>query len=172
MKQVKWFDRTFDFSFNKNSFSTIMQRLEYTPILLKNEIETCSKKQLSFKMHNKWSIKENIGHLSDLETIWLGRLDDILAGKKYLRTADLENKKTNLANHNIKSIAELIKEFENVRAKTIVNISGLNKDDINKFALHPRLNKPMKVIDLFYFVAEHDEHHLTKITNFKAAINS
>jgi hypothetical protein len=31
-------------------------------------------------------------------------------------------------------------------------------------SLHPRLKVPMNVIDLAYFVAEHDDYHLVRIS--------
>ena len=30
---------------------------------------------------------------------------------------------------------------------------------------HPRLGTPMRLIDLAFFVAEHDDHHLAQITH-------
>jgi hypothetical protein len=30
-------------------------------------------------------------------------------------------------------------------------------------ARHPRLGTPMRLIDLAYFVAEHDDHHLARL---------
>jgi uncharacterized damage-inducible protein DinB len=172
MKQTKWFDRTFDFSFKENIFPTIIERLKQTPLLLKNEIEEISEKQLNFKPNNNWSIKENIGHLTDLEPIWQGRLEDILNNESVFRVADLENKKTNLANHNKKDIDELLKEFVTIRTLTIHQLNLLSEKEIYKYALHPRLKTPMRILDLFFFVAEHDDHHLTKIINFKVTINS
>ena len=35
---------------------------------------------------------------------------------------------------------------------------------LERTALHPRLEKPMTVVDLFFFVAEHDDHHLAQIS--------
>jgi hypothetical protein len=40
----------------------------------------------------------------------------------------------------------------------------LTDEDLDKSSLHPRLMKPMKIIDLAFFVAEHDDHHLAQIT--------
>jgi hypothetical protein len=37
-------------------------------------------------------------------------------------------------------------------------------------ALHPRLKTPMRIIDLFLFVAEHDDHHLARITELARLI--
>ena len=42
--------------------------------------------------------------------------------------------------------------------------------DTNRWELsahHPRLNKPMRVIDLAVFVADHDDYHLAQIDELK-----
>jgi len=38
---------------------------------------------------------------------------------------------------------------------------------VERSAFHPRLKKPMRIIDLAFFVAEHDDYHLAKITAAK-----
>jgi hypothetical protein len=43
----------------------------------------------------------------------------------------------------------------------------LKEQDIYKTALHPSLKKLMRTIDLFLFVAKHDDHHLARITEIK-----
>lgn len=35
-------------------------------------------------------------------------------------------------------------------------------------ALHPRLRVPMNLVDHAFFVAEHDDYHLTRITELLA----
>ena len=81
MQQIKWFNRTFDFSYQQNIFPAIIERLEGTSIRLNAKIEKCAPKILEFKPSGKWSIKENIGHLIDLEPLWQGRLEDIMGNK-------------------------------------------------------------------------------------------
>lgn len=39
----------------------------------------------------------------------------------------------------------------------------LTDEQLTYSALHPRLKTPMRVIDLAYFVAEHDDHHLSRV---------
>ena len=164
MKQTKWFERTFDFSFQQNIFPSIIERLSGTYVRLESKIEDIPADLLEIKPNEKWSIKENIGHLSDLEPLWHGRLDDILNEEKYLRPTDLENKKTDFAQHNKTNIDELLRQFQEVRNITLEKLSKLEEADIFKSALHPRLEQPMRTIDLFLFVAEHDDHHLSRIT--------
>lgn len=164
MKQIKWFDRKFYFSFEQNIFPSLIERLEGTPLLLKKKIDKISAEYLMVNYDNKWSIQENIGHLIDLEPLWQGRLEDILSGEKELRAADLENKKTDLAKHNKKEVDVLLDEFYKLRTITISKLVLLTEKQVYQSALHPRLKTPMRTMDLFLFVAEHDDHHLARIT--------
>ena len=172
MQQINWFKREFDFSFKQNIFPSIIERLDGTVVRLKSKIGQIPSGLLEVKPDEKWSIKENIGHLTDLEPLWQGRLDDILEGKEYLRPTDLENKKTDFAQHNKTDINDLLFQFEELRETTLRKLIGLKEQDIYKTALHPRLEKPMRVMDLFLFVAEHDDHHLARITELKTITNN
>lgn len=167
MKQIKWFERKFEFTHQQNIFPSIIDRLEGTAIRLAAKIKQVPDEVLEVRMQEKWSIKENIGHLIDLEPIWQARLDDIMANEKYLRTVDLENRQTDLALHNKKDIAALILGFKKSRNNTLSRLRQLTEDDIYKSALHPRIKKQMRVMDLFLFVAEHDDHHLVRISEIK-----
>lgn len=167
MQQIKWFERKFDFSFEQNVFPSIIERLEGTSIRLKTKIEQIPSELLEIKQDRKWSIKENIGHLIDLEPIWQQRLEDILENKEYLSSADLDNKKTDFAKLNKIDINDLLKQFQEIRQITLNRLSELEERDVYKTALHPRLKKPMRTMDLFLFVAEHDDHHLARITEIK-----
>ncbi len=167
MQQIKWFERKFDFSFKQNIFPAIIERLEGTSIRLKTKMEQIPPELLEIKPDGKWSIKENMGHLIDLEPLWHGRLDDIMENKEYLRSTDLENKKTDFAQHNKTDIDTLLSQFQELRELTLNKLKALNEDDVFKTSLHPRLEKPMRTMDLFLFVAEHDDHHLARITEIK-----
>ncbi len=172
MQQIKWFERKFDFSFQQNIFPSIIERLDGTFIRLKTKIERIPPELLEVKPDEKWSIKENIGHLIDLEPLWQGRLDDILANKEYLRSTDLENKKTDIAQHNKTDINNLLSQFQDLRKITLDKLIELKEQEVYKTALHPRLKKPMRTMDLFLFVAEHDDHHLARITEIKTTHNT
>lgn len=167
MKQVNWFDRTFAFSFEQNIFPSIIERLEGTPLRLKNKISRIPSEQLVVKRDNSWSIQENVGHLIDLEPLWQGRLDDILNGKEYLRSTDLENKQTDSARHNETVMEALLTKFHDIRHRTVEQLKGLSEEQVYQSALHPRLKTPMRAMDLFLFVAEHDDHHLARISELR-----
>ena len=164
MKQVPWFERTFEFSQQQNTFPSIIERLVGTPLRLEDKIGQLPVESLSVRDEDKWSIQENVGHLIDLEPLWQGRLKDILDQKEYLRPTDLRNQPTDEARHNERRIQELLTEFRRVRYLTVEKLRNLTKQHIYQHSLHPRLKTPMRVIDLFLFVAEHDDHHLARMT--------
>lgn len=171
MKQEKWFDRKFDFSAEQNIFPSIIERLAGTPAHLEEKFLDISETIAAMSIDGSWTIKENLGHFSDLEPLWQVRLQDILSGKTELTIADLQNTKTNEAQHNKKTNAQLLSEFRLVRKQTVDVLQTLNDQQIFMSALHPRLKTPMRTMDLFLFVAEHDDHHLARITELVRLIN-
>lgn len=164
MKKTKWFDRKFNFDNQQNIFPSIIERLAGTHARLEEKMKSIPAAILEIKPEGTWSIKENIGHLTDLEPLWQGRLQDFINGEKELRPTDLANQKTDDANHNAKSLEQLLSDFRQVRMQTIAMIENLDDEIIFRTALHPRLKTPMRTMDSFLFVAEHDDHHLARIT--------
>tara|TARA_B110000046_G_scaffold185847_1_gene229793 strand:- start:2892 stop:3170 length:279 start_codon:yes stop_codon:yes gene_type:complete len=88
---------------------------------------------------------------------------------KYLRSADLENKKTDVAQHNKKDNNDLLAQFQELREMTLTKLNELKEHDFYKTGLNTRLKKPMRAMDLFLFLAEHDQHHLARITEIKTS---
>lgn len=164
MKQVNWFERNFDFSYEQNIFPSLIERLGGTSLRLNDKISKIPQGFLTVKPGDKWSIQENIGHLVNLEPLWQGRLQDILNGEKYLRPTDLQNTQTDRANYNERDINTLLAEFQSARDITLEQLKRLKEEEVYQSALHPRLETPMRTMDLFLFVAEHDDHHLARIT--------
>lgn len=164
MKQIKWFDRNFNFESNQNIFPSILERLSGTPLRLEDKLKSIPSAILTDKIDGTWSIKENIGHLIDLEPLWQGRFEDIKNNELELRPTDLANTKTDLANHNDTTIEELLSTFRKLRQQTIQLLEDIDEETVFKSGLHPRLKTPMRTMDLFLFVAEHDDHHLAQIT--------
>jgi hypothetical protein len=68
---------------------------------------------------------------------------------------------------NLKPEADLLNEFYEIRTKTLSMLVNLDEELIFKSSLHPRLKTPMRTLDLFLFVAEHDDHHLPRMTEME-----
>jgi uncharacterized damage-inducible protein DinB len=171
MQQVKWFERTFSFPQDQNIFPSLIERLAGTPLRLEDKCRRIPLEVLTKRVGDTWTIQENVGHLSDLEPLWQGRLEDILAGKKELRPTDLKNTPTWQAHHNDTPIEVLLERFRQLRQQTLIKLQALNEAQVFQSALHPRLKTPMRTLDLFLFVAEHDDHHLARITELGKLIS-
>lgn len=171
MKQEKWFNRSFDFHNSNNIFPSIIERLSGTPARLEEKLNGLPASILSVRIETGWTIKEHAGHLSDLEPLWQGRLEDILQGEIEMRPTDLQNAATTNAHHDAVPLEALLQRFRNLRNKTIRMLEPLDEQQLIKSALHPRLKTPMRISDLFLFVAEHDDHHLAAITMLAKNLN-
>ena len=60
-----------------------------------------------------------------------------------------------------------LKSFRSAREELFRALDVVDGSMIERAAKHPRLGKPMRLIDLAFFVAEHDDHHLARITQLK-----
>jgi uncharacterized damage-inducible protein DinB len=167
--EFPWFERHFDFDLPLWMYPNILERLRGTPARLEELVAGLSSELLTRSIGEEWSIQENAGHLWDMEALWAGRLDDTLNGVETLRAADLTNRKTYDANHNASPLADILANFRRERMAFLTRLDTLDEAAVQKSALHPRLQQPMRIIDQAYFVAEHDDHHLAQITRLKRA---
>ena len=163
MNRTKWFDKKFKFELSHEQFEFVLKKLKQKPDEIEKLVSPLSQEFLNKRIDSKWSIKENIGHLIDLEELHDARIDDFIDGKEMLRPADLQNRKTEEASHNSKDIFELTNRLKSVREKFISRIREMDESARNHVSIHPRLNQPMRPIDMAQFVLEHDEHHINTI---------
>lgn len=164
MKEPNWFERIFEFNFPAEHYPYVVERVRGTPARLEELVQGIDPALLTVKPGEEWSIQEHVGHLWDLEELHLGRLDDFAEGKQTLRAADVTNKKTHEADHNSAGLPDLLKGFRAVRAEFVSRVENAEMADVERSALHPRLGVPMRLVDLLFFTAEHDDHHLASIT--------
>src|SRR5215467_1031223 len=108
IEQTPWFERKFDFNFPIGLFPVIVERLRGTAPHIEHIVNNKAEDRLTQKIGDAWSVKEQVGHLYDLEQLWYGRIEDFLTGEKTLRAADLRNTKTHEANHNQKTLRQLL----------------------------------------------------------------
>ena len=166
--QRHWFDRKFELGLDPAAAPELLERLRRTPERLAQAVRGLPPAVLKRRPEGKWSIQENAGHLCDLESLWDQRLDDYDSGAVELHPADLENRKTHEAAHNNRAISDILSDFTAARRGIVERLARMTPAELARTALHPRLRQPMSVVDLCYFVAEHDDHHLRTIDELKA----
>ncbi len=164
MARRVWFKRTFPLGLPTFAHPEVVERLRGTPARLVERLNGLSREQSVKRPESGWSIQEQAGHMADLEPLWIGRVEDLLERKGTLRSADLDNRATWEAEHNRRPAGDILDEFGRRRRRFVELVEGLGERDLARTALHPRLRQPMSVVDLCYFVAEHDDHHLATIT--------
>jgi uncharacterized damage-inducible protein DinB len=165
----RWFDRKFELGLGPDAAPDLLERLRQTPERLANAVRGLPREVLTRKPDGKWSIQENAGHLVDLEPLWDQRLDDYAAAATELHPADLENRKTHEAAHNDRPISDILADFRAIRGRIVDRLARMGAAELSRTALHPRLRQPMSVVDLCFFVAEHDDHHLRTIAEMRDA---
>ncbi|MCC6961689.1 MAG: DinB family protein [candidate division Zixibacteria bacterium] len=158
-----WFERKFSFDFPPGHFPLFLERLRGAAPRLDEVTRGLAPGVLTRRFDDKWSIQEQVGHLLDLDQLHVARLDDYGAGRPELRPADLSNAWTTTANHNAAVLGELLARFRQGRAAFVRQLETADEALIGRSALHPRLQQPMRLVDMVYFVAEHDDHHIAKI---------
>jgi hypothetical protein len=165
--RLEWFKRKFSFELPIEMFPNVVERVRGTPARLEELTQGLSPEFLTRHDGDKWSIQEQAGHLLDLEELGMERLDDFEAGREALEAADLTNRKTHEANHNANTIERLLAAFRQERTAFVARLDSYDKAFVSRIALHPRLNQKIRVIDLAFFIAEHDDHHLARISELK-----
>ncbi len=163
-----WFERKFEFTFPVEQYPNLCIRLRGTPARLDELLCAVSREVLVARSGDKWSAQEHAGHLLDLESLWMARLEDFMTGGDTLTVADLTNRKTHEANHNARPLLEILTGFRTARLQLVERLGDLEPGHFARSMLHPRLKQPMRLVDHLFFVAEHDDHHLARIFELTA----
>jgi uncharacterized damage-inducible protein DinB len=165
MTRLLWFDRKFDFTFPAALHPELLERLRGTPGRLAERIAGIAEAQRTRRPAQGWSIREHVGHIADLDAgIFLSRVQAYRNHETILPAADLTNAATNSANHNARSMYEILEIARHARAVLVAQLEELDEEVFARTSVHPRLGISMRLVDTMFFVAEHDDHHLATIT--------
>ncbi len=162
--RIQWTARRFEFCVPVDVYPELIERLRGTPARVEERLRALPPEILTRRPGEAWSIQEHAGHLGDTEEIFLGRLDDYDAGVPVLRAADMTNRKTFEARHNERPLAAVLADLRRERARLLARLEGLVPEAFARTAQHPRLDVPMRLADMLFFHAEHDDYHLARIT--------
>lgn len=161
----RWFERRFDFAhLGASDFPFLVERLRGAPARAEERLGALSPERLRRRTGDAWSIQEHLGHLAELDRLHVARLDDYRAAAGALRAADLQNRATFDGRYNERPAAEVSRAFREGRADLVARLEAWDSAAVLVSALHPRLHQPMRLVDMLYFAAEHDDHHLATMT--------
>lgn len=160
MNEKPWFERDLKFGYPPELLPYFLIRLSGTAVRIRHLVNEQNEKVLTYKPDGKWSIKENIGHLAEVDNIANKRIDEMISGASVLSPAVFEPQ-----NYNPWPINQVIELFEQNRSMNLEKYRHLAAKELIKTSIHPRLKVTMTPVDLAWFDAEHDDHHLVKILN-------
>lgn len=164
MEKIQWFDRKFNFGHPPGMLPFHLERLAGAAARLKEILVGVSDEILTHQQDGKWSIKQNIGHLAEMDQIALTRLNEIARGTSPMSPAAFETR----LDYNAQPIRDLIRYFSSKRTPTLFRYRSLSDNNLSKSSSHPRLGVEMNPVDLAFFTAEHDDHHLVRVTEILA----
>jgi uncharacterized damage-inducible protein DinB len=168
LQRLEWFKRKFTFDgLPLWMYPNVVERLRGVPARLEDLTRDVPPEILTRRDGDKWSMQEHAGHLLDLEPLGMHRLDDYETGSATLHAADPLNRKTHEANHNAAAIENILTRFRTERIEFVHRLDEYDEEFIQKTALHPRLQMEIRVLDLAFFIAEHDDHHLARISELR-----
>ena len=165
--RTEWIKRQFTFGLPLGMYGNVVERVRGTPARLEDLTRGLSREVLTRRDGDKWSIQEQAGHLLDIGELEMRRLDEFEAGRDTLSAADMTNQKSHKANHNVNSIENILRDFRKERMAFVARLDSYDEEFVLRTALHPRLKTQIRVIDLAFFIAEHDDHHLARISELK-----
>ena len=67
----RWFERTFDLGHPVEMFPDVLERLRGTPPRLEEVVGALGRNTLVERVDEGWTIQENVGHLCDMEPLWV-----------------------------------------------------------------------------------------------------
>jgi hypothetical protein len=169
---LPWTKRSWSFDLPVRAFPALLERLRGTPARAEDLASGVDDRLLGVRPVGSWSVKEHIGHLDDLGDLDSRRLDEYLAGATVLSAADTGNKRTEEAAHNLAQLGDIIDRLRRHRTEFVGRLEQLSEDLVSVTAEHPRLRRPMRLIDWIQFVAEHDDHHLASARAAMRAIRA
>lgn len=86
METEKWFQRSFAFALPASRFPNLLERLRGTPARLDERTRDLPAERFTRVQSGRWSAQENVGHLLELEPLWLRRAKQHFAGASTSRS--------------------------------------------------------------------------------------
>jgi hypothetical protein len=157
-----WTARTFDHNLEPGLHLAVLERLRGTPARAAALLDEFPHPLRIWRRPGSWSAHDHVGHLDDLHHLDLQRVHDFLTGSPTLTAADMTNRATFEAHHNATPTLQLIERLRRNRHELTAALDNVDEALSARIAVHPRLQRPMRIIDWMYFVAEHDDHHLAR----------
>ena len=166
---LPWLEYCWTFDFPTGMFRAVLERLRGAPARLDELLRGAPPAALMRHEPGTWSAQENAGHLWVVDALWQIRIREFLAGAPALTAADMSNRATEAGGYHGQPMPVILAGFRAARGETVAMLDRLTLADAGRLAHHPRLDREIRLVDLCFFAAEHDDHHLAVIREHLSA---
>ncbi|WP_259404242.1 alpha/beta hydrolase-fold protein [Hymenobacter sp. HSC-4F20] len=140
-----------------------LQQLQEQPTVLKQLLQGLTDEQARLRYApGKWSIKESLVHVLDTERIFAYRALRIARGDTTPLPGFEQNDYVPASGADERSLADILREYDAVRAATLSFFSSLRPEDYERTGTASTF--PVSVRALAYMVPGHEAHHLRLLT--------
>jgi uncharacterized damage-inducible protein DinB len=167
---LPWLEYRWSFDYPVGMYPAFCARLRGTPARLEESLRGADPDALAQAPPGKWSAFDHAVHLRRVDQLWQVRIREYLAGAATLTPAGQGSPATAASTPHVCSLPDVLAGFRAERAATMAMLDPLSVDDAARTAHHPRLDRPMRLVDLCLFAAEHDDHHLAVIHSLLANV--
>src|SRR5262245_23824707 len=170
LERPPWPQRSFSFVHPPWMLADFTERLRGLVPRLAPLLSGLTEEQARHPLDGKWSIAQNVGHLSDVEELWQERLEDLKNGRQSYTPAVPSRFQELAKRHQQRSVAETLGEFKARRSRLVEALLQASPELQLSSAFHERLQVPMRLVDCAQFYAEHDDHHLIRIRRLRIMV--
>ena len=163
LARVPWAQRRFAFVHPPWMLADFVERLRGLMPRLDVLLKGVGDEAAHVQVDGKWSIAQNVGHLSDVEELWQERLEDLRQSRPVYTAALPARFHGAAARHQSRSLRDTVVELGTRRARLVEALASAPASLQRASAFHERLQTPMRLVDCAQFYAEHDDHHLLRI---------
>lgn len=148
-----------------DDFNANISKLAAFPTRLHAFVAPLTTTQLRFRPQDKeWSILENIGHLIDIDRLYVARVDMIITSERPHFAAFHPDDEVRAGNYHAQSLTELLTRYTALRHATVVRLRTVTNDELTRVGVHTRFGE-ISIARLIEILANHDEVHYTQMSN-------
>ena len=146
-------------------FRAQIATLRAFPARLQAFVAPLNEAQLRFRPQDKeWSIVENIGHLIDIDRLYVARVDLMLSSERPQFAPFTPDDQVRAGGYQAKPLADLLATYSELRQATVAGLSTIAPDELTRVGIHARFGE-ITIARLVEILVNHDEVHYTQMRN-------
>jgi uncharacterized damage-inducible protein DinB len=144
----------------------LLYGLKASPIVLESLMSHASSDILDAKPDpERFSLREVLAHLADLETLWSARVEAVIAEEGAAFEGQDPDEAAKKNNYAAIDPADSLKKFAEGRARLTKTLTDLPTEDWNRFGNHSQAGK-ITIHEIAQFVLGHDGYHMQQVSEY------